>query len=109
MHTSSWTWGESLNPHNLQRTCGGSSGGDCGLVAARCVPLAIGTDIGGSIRFPSYFTGVNGFKPSPQRISTKGEGVVMEPLGPPVTFSRFITAEGPISRSVENLISVFKV
>lgn len=61
-----------MNPYDPRRTCGGSSGGDAGLVAARCVPFAIGTDIGGSIRCPSAFTGIYGFKPTPQRISYKG-------------------------------------
>jgi len=54
-----------LNPHDALRTCGGSSGGDAGLVAARCVPFALGTDIGGSIRCPAHFNGVYGFKPTP--------------------------------------------
>lgn len=63
-HTNNRVWGESLNPLDNERTCGGSSGGDAGLLAARCIPISIGSDIGGSIRFPAAFCGVYGFKPT---------------------------------------------
>jgi Asp-tRNA(Asn)/Glu-tRNA(Gln) amidotransferase A subunit family amidase len=56
------------------RTPGGSSGGDAGLVAARCAPLAIGSDIGGSIRLPCTYCGLFGLKPTTERVSTKGVG-----------------------------------
>ena len=64
IHTKNLVFGETLNPLNTQRSCGGSSGGDSGLVAARCVPLGVGIDVGGSIRIPAAFTGICGFKPS---------------------------------------------
>lgn len=65
-------WGRSKNPHDPIRTCGGSSGGEGGLLASNCIPFSIGTDIGGSIRCPSSFNGIYGIKPSPRRISYKG-------------------------------------
>jgi Asp-tRNA(Asn)/Glu-tRNA(Gln) amidotransferase A subunit family amidase len=58
-------YGTARNPHDVNRSCGGSSGGDGGLVAAKCSPLGIGTDVGGSIRIPAAFCGVYGFKPTP--------------------------------------------
>ena len=61
-----------MNPLNTQRTCGGSSGGEAGLIVARCSPVGIGSDIGGSIRIPSEFCGIYGFKPTSGRISIKG-------------------------------------
>ena len=64
IHSKNPIWGCAQNPHDLQRSCGGSSGGDAGLVAARCVPIAIGSDIGSSIRIPAAFNGVYGFKPT---------------------------------------------
>ncbi len=45
-------WGVADNPYNPEFTCGGSSGGSAGGVAARCMPISIGSDLGGSIRGP---------------------------------------------------------
>ncbi|TPQ33458.1 amidase [Bradyrhizobium guangdongense] len=56
--------GTTRNPWNLDRTSGGSSGGAAAAVAAGCGPIAIGTDGVGSIRVPSSFCGVFGFKPT---------------------------------------------
>lgn len=65
-------FGRTDNPWDLNRTPGGSSGGEAALVSAGCVPLAIGTDVGGSVRIPSAFCGVVGFKSTPGRISKRG-------------------------------------
>ena len=65
-------WGTTLNPWDLSRTPGGSSGGEGALVAMKCVPLAVGSDIGGSIRIPATYCGVTGFKPTPSRLSMEG-------------------------------------
>lgn len=72
LQTDNTIYGLAKNPHDQSRSCGGSSGGDGGLVSARCVPLAIGTDIGGSIRCPASFCGIFGFKPTSFRVSYQG-------------------------------------
>ena len=64
--------GASRNPHDPTRMSGGSSGGSAVAVAAGMVPLALGTDTGGSIRIPAALCGVAGFKPAHGAIAAEG-------------------------------------
>jgi amidase len=61
--------GETLNPHNQNLSCGGSSGGEGALQALRGSTLGVGTDIGGSVRIPAAFNGIFALKPTPERLS----------------------------------------
>jgi len=77
------------------------------LVAARCVPIAIGGDIGGSLRFPAYFTGVYGFKPSTYRLSKRGLVMARKIRFTP---SKHLAATpGPLGSTVDDLVVGMKV
>lgn len=65
-------FGTTANPWDRSRNCGGSSGGSASAVALRQVHLALGTDSGGSVRMPAGFTGITGFKPTPQTLPMDG-------------------------------------
>ena len=88
--TYSPLWGVTRNPWDRTKTPGGSSGGSAAAVATGCVPLAEGTDMGGSVRIPASFSGTVGMKPSLGRIP-------MDIL--PTVFDN-ISHFGPLTRTV---------
>jgi Asp-tRNA(Asn)/Glu-tRNA(Gln) amidotransferase A subunit family amidase len=61
-------WGDVRNPYNAAHITGGSSSGSAAATAAGLVPIAVGTDGGGSIRIPSALSGVVGLKPTHGRV-----------------------------------------
>src|SRR2546429_4682168 len=90
--TDSPLWGITRNPWNLERTPGGSSGGSAAAVAAGCVPLAEGTDMGGSVRIPAAWCGIVGLKPGLGRIP-------MDTL--PGLFD-LMSHHGPLARTIDD-------
>ena len=107
VHTKNMIFGEALNPLDHNRSCGGSSGGEAGLIAARCVPIGLGGDIGGSVRFPASFCGVYGIKPTVTRVSNRGH-----PKARKMQFAVPGHQEaviGPLGSSVEDIVIQTKV
>ncbi len=79
---------EALNPFDLKRTAGGSSGGSAALVGVGACDVALGTDTGGSIRIPAHYCAAVGFKPSYGALSLAG----VEPLAPSFDHVGFLGA-----------------
>ncbi|XP_046552489.1 vitamin D3 hydroxylase-associated protein-like isoform X1 [Haliotis rubra] len=95
-------YGETLNPHDLSRSPGGSSSGEGALIASGGSCLGLGSDIGGSIRIPSHMCGVCGLKPTVERLGSSG----MFPLGSGQTLVQ--VAAGPMAKDVDSLMMCMK-
>jgi aspartyl-tRNA(Asn)/glutamyl-tRNA(Gln) amidotransferase subunit A len=92
-------FGRAANPWDHRCTTGGSSAGSASALAARLVPLALGTDTGGSIRIPSSYCGVVGLKPTLGRLSCAGLLGLAPTLDMP----------GPMARTAEDVGLLFSV
>jgi len=86
-------FGATLNPYDTTKTCGGSSGGAAVALACGMIPIADGSDTGGSLRNPANFCNVVGFRPSPGRV----------PLWPSEVGWFPISVQGPMARTVGDI------
>ena len=89
--TFNTVFGATRNPYDLTKTCGGSSGGAAVSLASGMLPIADGSDTGGSLRNPASFCNVVGFRPSPGRLPAEGHS--WSPL----------STSGPMARTVADV------
>lgn len=92
-------FGPTLNPYDLTKTCGGSSGGAAVALACGMVALADGSDMGGSLRNPASFCNVVGLRPSPGRV----------PTWPSSTGWFTLAVDGPMARTVADVALMLSV
>jgi amidase len=102
-NTDNPLYGRTNSPWNLERTPGGSSGGEAAAIASGISAGGVGSDGGGSIRVPAHFSGICGLKPTPGRVPATGH--FPESLGPFADLG----VVGPMARTVEDLDLLFRV
>lgn len=100
--TANLLHGQTRNPWDLERTPGGSSGGESAAIAAGMSASGLGSDSGGSVRVPAHFTGICSLKPTPGRIP--GRGHLPPCVGPFSTLG----AIGPMARSMADVELMFR-
>jgi len=99
--TDNYITGRTNNPWDLDRTAGGSSGGESAAIASYCSAGGIGSDGGGSVRIPAHFCGIVGLKPTPGRISAAGHfPSISHPGG-------LLGVAGPLGRSAQDVRLLF--
>ena len=101
--TDNALYGRTSNPWSLDRTPGGSSGGEAAAIAAGLSAGGIGSDGGGSIRVPAHFSGICGLKPTPGRVPATGH---FPPCGGPFALTGVV---GPLARTVDDLAMLLAV
>ncbi len=92
-------FGATKNPYDLTKTCGGSSGGAAVALACGMIPIATGSDTGGSLRNPAAFCDIVGFRPSPGRVPLAAKGLAWSTL----------SVTGPMARNVGDLALLLSV
>lgn len=102
--TDNKLYGRTNNPRDLERTVGGSSGGEAAMIAVGGAAAGLGSDIGGSIRFPSHFNGVVGFKSGRGQVSANGS----YPGEEDELQSRMLGI-GPITKSVQDAKLIYNI
>ena len=101
--TDNPVFGRTNNPNDLNRTAGGSSGGEAAAIAAYLVAAGIGSDLSGSIRVPAHFCGIAGLKPTTGLLSMDGH---IPPAAGPLSLGACV---GPMARRVIDLAILLKV
>jgi fatty acid amide hydrolase 2 len=103
MESDNTVYGLTRNPYRTSRTVGGSSGGEAALIACGGAPFGLGSDVGGSIRMPAFFTGIFGHKPSGGLVPNTGQ--YPNAHGPA---TRYLTT-GPLCRRAADLMPLLRL
>lgn len=98
-HTFNDVYGMTRNPYDLTKSAGGSSGGAAAALAARMLPIADGSDVGGSLRNPTSFCNVVGLRPTPGRVASWPDAAAWGRL----------SVNGPMARNVEDAALLLSV
>lgn len=101
--TDNLLYGRTNNPWDLERSAGGSSGGESAAIAAGLSAAGIGSDSGGSVREPAHFTGICSLKPTAGRLPSIGH--VPPCVGPFLTLGSL----GPMARTIADVDLLFQV
>ena len=101
--TDNAVYGRTSNPWDLDRTPGGSSGGEAAAIAAGLSAGGVGSDGGGSIRVPAHFSGICGLKPTPGRVPATGH---FPPCGGPFALTGVV---GPMARTIDDVQLLLEV
>ncbi|HEX5898857.1 MAG TPA: amidase [Solirubrobacteraceae bacterium] len=91
-------FGATVNPHDVTRSAGGSSGGEAAALASAMTPFGLGSDLGGSIRAPCHFCGLFGLKPGRDTVPWADHHPMVSGPGP-----RMMGTVGPMARCVDDL------
>lgn len=101
--TNNFIWGRAKNPWDLERSTGGSSGGEGAIVATGCSPIGIGSDGGGSVRIPATYCGIFGIRPTARRYTLLGHK-------PPSSYTprHIFGCIGPMTKTASDSIRVME-
>src|SRR4029079_18764364 len=97
--TFNQVFGATLNPYDINKTCGGSSGGAAVALACGMLPIADGSDTGGSLRNPANYCNVVGLRPSAGRVPSYPAGMALSTL----------SVQGPMARTVQDVALILQV
>ena len=102
--------GDTFNPHDISRSCGGSSGGEGAIIGAKGSILGVGGDVGGSLRIPAHFNGIMAYKPSSKRTLGIGKIWAYKTNKKQRHTGKFamLPSVGPMARNMDDIILFLK-
>jgi amidase len=104
--SSNELFGRTLNPYDIRRIAGGSSGGEAAAIASGMSPIGLGSDSGGSLRMPAHFCGIATLKPTAGLLPLTG---VLDVDGQIGALADPRTQPGPLARHVEDLVTLLPI